>query len=36
MIDLFKAVKAPCIVYGEVGRSIQGDRSEAAGHQAAS
>jgi inosose dehydratase len=28
MIDLFKAVKAPCIVYGEVGRSIQGDRSK--------
>ncbi len=27
MIDLFKAVDAPCIVYGEVGRSIQGDRS---------
>jgi inosose dehydratase len=27
MIDLFKAVTAPCIVYGEVGRSIQGDRS---------
>lgn len=27
MIDLFKAVAAPCIVYGEVGRSIQGDRS---------
>ena len=27
MIDLFKAVGAPCIVYGEVGRSIQGDRS---------
>ena len=27
MIDLFKAVNAPCIVYGEVGRSIQGDRS---------
>ena len=26
MIDLFKAVNAPCIVYGEVGRSIQGDR----------
>ncbi len=24
MIELFKAVKAPCIVYGEVGRSIQG------------
>ncbi len=28
MIDLFKAVAAPCIVYGEVGRSIQGDRSK--------
>ncbi len=27
MIELFKAVNAPCIVYGEVGRSIQGDRS---------
>jgi inosose dehydratase len=27
MIDLFKAVDAPCIVYGEVGRSIQGNRS---------
>jgi inosose dehydratase len=27
MIELFKAVGAPCIVYGEVGRSIQGDRS---------
>jgi inosose dehydratase len=27
MIDLFKAVGAPCIVYGEVGRSIQGDQS---------
>jgi len=27
MVDLFKAVGAPCIVYGEVGRSIQGDRS---------
>ena len=27
MIDLFKAVNAPCIVYGEVGRSIQGDKS---------
>jgi inosose dehydratase len=26
MIELFKAVAAPCIVYGEVGRSIQGDR----------
>lgn len=26
MIDLFKAVDAPCIVYGEVGRSVQGDR----------
>lgn len=28
MIDLFKAVDAPCIVYGEVGRSIQSDRSK--------
>ena len=28
MIELFKAVHAPCIVYGEVGRSIQGDRSK--------
>ena len=27
MSELFKAVNAPCIVYGEVGRSIQGDRS---------
>ena len=27
MIELFKAVGAPCIVYGEVARSIQGDRS---------
>ncbi len=27
MIALFKAVDAPCIVYGEVGRSVQGDRS---------
>ena len=27
MIELFKAVNAPCIVYGEVARSIQGDRS---------
>lgn len=27
MIELFKAVDAPCIVYGEVGLSIQGDRS---------
>jgi inosose dehydratase len=26
MIELFKAVNAPCIVYGEVGRSIQGKR----------
>ncbi|MDB5531179.1 MAG: iolE [Devosia sp.] len=26
MIKLFKAVDAPCIVYGEVGRSIQGKR----------
>ncbi len=28
MIELFKAVDAPCIVYGEVSRSIQGDRSK--------
>lgn len=28
MIDLFRAVNAPCIVYGEVGRSVQGDRSK--------
>ena len=28
MIELFKAVDAPCIVYGEVGRSIQGARSK--------
>jgi inosose dehydratase len=28
MIKLFKAVNAPCIVYGETGRSIQGDRSK--------
>jgi len=27
MIELFQAVGAPCIVYGEVGRSIQGDRA---------
>ena len=27
MIDLFKAVEAPCIVYGEAARSIQGDRA---------
>jgi inosose dehydratase len=27
-MTLFKAVKAPCIVYGEVSRSIQGDRSK--------
>lgn len=27
MIDLFKAVGAPCIVYGEVARSIQGQQS---------
>ena len=27
MIDLFKAVDAPCVVYGEVGLSIQGDQS---------
>ena len=28
MVDLFKAVNAPCIVYGEIGRSIQGDCSK--------
>ncbi len=28
MIELFKAVAAPCIVYGEVGLSIQGDRKK--------
>jgi inosose dehydratase len=28
MIELFKAVNAPCIVYGETGRSIQGDQSK--------
>ena len=28
MIDLLTAVNAPCIVYGEVGRSIQGDRTK--------
>jgi len=28
MIELFKAVNGPCIVYGEVGRSVQGDRSK--------
>jgi inosose dehydratase len=27
-MELFKAAKAPCIVYGEVARSIQGDRSK--------
>lgn len=27
MIELFKAVNAPCIVYGEVGRSVQGKRA---------
>lgn len=27
-MDLFVAAKAPCIVYGEVARSIQGDRSK--------
>jgi inosose dehydratase len=27
MIELFRAVDAPCIVYGETGRTIQGDRS---------
>ncbi|MGN6304672.1 MAG: myo-inosose-2 dehydratase [Mesorhizobium sp.] len=28
MIALFKAVGAPCIVYGEIGHSIQGDRTK--------
>jgi inosose dehydratase len=28
MIELFKAVNAPCIAYGEIARSIQGDRSK--------
>ena len=27
-MELFKAVGAPCIVYGEVARSVQGDRSK--------
>ena len=27
-MDLFKAVGAPCIVYGEIARSIQGDRGK--------
>jgi inosose dehydratase len=27
-MDLFVAARAPCIVYGEVARSIQGDRSK--------
>jgi len=27
-LDLFKAVGAPCIVYGEVARSVQGDRAK--------
>ena len=27
-MDFFKAAKAPCIVYGETARSIQGDRSK--------
>lgn len=27
MIELFKAVDAPCIVYGECGNTIQGDRA---------
>ena len=27
-MDLFKAVSAPCIVYGEMSRSIQGDRGK--------
>jgi inosose dehydratase len=28
MIKLFKAVNAPCIAYGEIARSIQGDRTK--------
>ncbi|QQR37565.1 myo-inosose-2 dehydratase [Devosia oryziradicis] len=33
MIELFKAVNAPCIVYGEVGRSIQGKRDIPLAHK---
>jgi inosose dehydratase len=33
MIELFKAVSAPCIVYGEVGRSIQGRREVPLAHK---
>ena len=33
MIELFKAVDAPCIVYGEVGRSIQGKRDIPLAHK---
>jgi inosose dehydratase len=33
MLDLFKAVNAPCVVYGEVGLSIQGDRSKPLGQK---
>ncbi len=33
MIELFKAVDAPCIVYGEVGRSIQGKREVPLAHK---
>ena len=34
MIELFKAVDAPCIVYGEVGPLDPGRPDEAAGDQA--
>lgn len=34
MIELFKAVDAPCIVYGETGQSIQGDRNMPLGRKA--
>lgn len=33
MIELFKAVDAPCIVYGEVGRSVQGRRDIPLAHK---
>ena len=32
-MDLFKATGAPCIVYGEVARSIQGERGRAMEHK---
>ena len=35
-MELFKAVKAPCIVYGETARLDPGRPLQAAGHQAAS